>query len=94
MKVLSIVKGNTVRARFFGRDILAGLKGLVGGEVVQYTEMMTQARDEAFARMVKEAEQLGADAVVNIRFLTADVMQGMAEILAYGTAVKLEDNGE
>ncbi len=94
VKILGVVKGNTVRARFFGRDILAGIKGLVGGEVVQYTEMMSQARDEAFARMVKEAEQLGADAVVNIRFMTADVMQGMAEILAYGTAVKLEDDVE
>ncbi len=91
VKVLGVVKGNTVRARFVGRDIIAGLKGLVGGEVSEYSTLMSEARDDAFRRMVKEAEALGADAVVNIRFTTSNVMQGMAEILAYGTAVKLED---
>ena len=91
VKVLGVVKGNTVRARFVGRDIIAGLKGLVGGEVSEYSTLMSEARDDAFRRMIKEAELLGADAVVNIRFTTSNVMQGMAEILAYGTAVKLED---
>ncbi len=91
VKVLGVVKGNTVRARFVGRDIIAGIKGLVGGEVSEYSTLMSEARDDAFGRMVKEAESLGADAVVNIRFTTSNVMQGMAEILAYGTAVKLEN---
>ena len=88
---MGIVKGNTVRARFFGRDVIAGLKGMVGGEVSEYSTLMSAARDTAYKRMIKEAEILGADAVINIRFTTSNVMQGMAEILAYGTAVKLED---
>ena len=91
VKILGVVKGNTVRARFIGRDIIAGLKGMVGGEVSEYSTLMSEARDDAFKKMVKEAQALGADAVVNIRFTTSNVMQGMAEILAYGTAVKLED---
>ena len=91
IQVLGIVKGNIVRARFVGRDIIASLKGMVGGEVSEYSTLMSEARDDAFKRMVKEAEALGADAIVNIRFTTSNVMQGMAEILVYGTAVKLED---
>ena len=90
IKILGIVKGNTVRARFVGRDILASLKGIVGGEISEYSTLLSEARDDAFRRMIKEAELLGADAVVNVRFTTSNVMQGMAEILAYGTAVKLE----
>ena len=91
VKILGVVKGNIVRARFVGSDIIAGLKGIVGGEVSEYSRLMSAARDDAFKRMIQEAEALGADAVVNIRFTTSNVMQGMAEILAYGAAVKIED---
>lgn len=90
LKILGLVKGNTVRARWFGRDIAAGLKHLVGGEIKSYTDMLSSARDEAIQRMEEEAKKLGADAVVGVRLTTADVMQGSAEILAYGTAVKLK----
>ncbi len=89
-KVLGLVKGNTVRARWFGRDIAAAFKNLIGGEIKTYTEMLNASRDEAISRMEEEAKNLGADAIVGIRFVTANVMQGSAEILAYGTAVKLE----
>lgn len=88
-EVLGVVKGNTVRARNIGRDIGAGLKSVVGGEVKTYTEMTTAARDEAFNRMVNQAIELGADAVVGVRFTTSMVMAGASEMLAYGTAVKL-----
>lgn len=88
-EVLGVVKGSTVRARNIGRDIGAGLKSIVGGEVKTYTEMTAQARDEAYNRMVNEATGMGADAVVNVRFTTSMVMQGASEMLAYGTAVKL-----
>jgi uncharacterized protein YbjQ (UPF0145 family) len=90
IEVLGIVKGSTIRARWFGRDIAAGLKMLVGGEIKGYTKMISDAREEAIKRMTEEAEKLKADAVVNIRFTTSTVMQGAAEILAYGTAVKLK----
>lgn len=89
-KILGVVRGNTIRARHLGRDIMAGFKQMVGGEIKSYTEMMSQARDEAFNRMINEAVELGADAVINIRFVTSEVMQGAAEMLAYGTAVKLK----
>ncbi len=89
VKILGVVKGNTIRARHIGRDIMAGFKNIVGGEIKSYTEMISQARDEAFNRMVNESNELGADAVLNIRFTTSAVMQGASEILAYGTAVKL-----
>lgn len=85
-----VVSGNTVRAKHIGRDFAAGLKTLVGGEIRGYTEMLADARKQAVQRMVDEAEGLGADAVVNVRFTTSMVAQGMAEMLAYGTAVKLE----
>ena len=88
-KILGVVKGNTIRARHVGRDIAASFKTLIGGEIKSYTEMTTQAREEAFNRMINEAHELGADAVINIRFTTSVVMQGAAEMLAYGTAVKL-----
>ena len=88
-KILGVVKGNTIRTRNIGRDIGAGLKTLVGGEIKSYTQMTTQARDEAFNRMVNEAVELGADAIINIRFTTSVIMQGASEMLAYGTAVKL-----
>jgi uncharacterized protein YbjQ (UPF0145 family) len=89
IEVLGVVKGNTVRARNIGRDIGAGLKSIVGGEVKTYTEMTTNARDEAYNRMVNEAIDLGADAIVDMRFTTSMVMQGASEMLAYGTAVKM-----
>ncbi|MBE0522427.1 MAG: YbjQ family protein [Candidatus Methanoperedenaceae archaeon] len=88
VKVLGLVKGNTVRAKWFGKDIIAGLRNLVGGELKEYTEMLTEAREEALNRMISEAEALDADAVVNVRFMTSQVTQGAAELLAYGTAVK------
>jgi len=89
-KILGIVKGNTIRARHVGRDIAAGFKNLIGGEIKSYTEMTEQARDEAFNRMVNQAVDIGADAIINVRFATSMVMTGAAEMLAYGTAVKLK----
>ena len=86
---LGIVTGNTVRAKHLGRDVMAGLKTLVGGEIRGYTEMLSDARGQASLRMQDEARRLGADAVVNVRFTTSKVSQGMSEMLAYGTAVKL-----
>ena len=90
VKVLGIVKGNTVRARNIGRDIGAGLKSIVGGEVKTYTKMTIQAREEAYNRMVNNASSLGADAIIGVRFMTSMVMAGASEMLAYGTAVKLK----
>ena len=89
-KILGIVKGNTVRARNIGRDIGAGFKHIVGGEIKTYSEMTSQARDESFNRMVNEAVKLKADAIIGTRFMTSMIMQGAAEMLAFGTAVKLE----
>ena len=88
-EVLGVVRGNTVRAKHLGRDILAGLKNLIGGEIGAYTELMTDARNQATDRMIQEAQGLSADAVVNIRYATSMVTTSAAEILAYGTAVKL-----
>ena len=87
-EILGIARGSTVRARNIGRDIFAGLKNLVGGEIEEYTKLQADAREQAIQRMVQDAQKLGADAVVNVRLTTAMVMQGAAEILAYGTAVK------
>jgi len=87
---LGIARGSTVRARNVGRDIFAGLKNLVGGEISEYTTLLADSREEALQRMIMDANRLGADAVVNVRFTTSNVMQGAAEILAYGTAVKLK----
>ncbi len=89
-EVKGLVKGNTIRARNIGRDILAGLKNLVGGEVTDYTKMMAESREQALDRMVEEAEKLGANAIVALRFVTTHVMDGAAELLAYGTAVVIE----
>ena len=89
-QVLGLVRGNTIRARHIGKDIMALLKNIIGGEVMEYTKLMAEAREEALDRMVTEAEALGGDAVVNIRFITCEIMQGAAELLAYGTAVRLE----
>lgn len=89
VKILTVVKGSTVRARNIGRDIGAGLKSIVGGEVKTYTEMTMNARDEAYNRMVNEAIDLKADAIIGVRFTTSMVMAGASEMLAYGTAVKI-----
>ncbi len=89
-EVIGIVTGNVVTSKHVGRDIAAALKTLVGGEIKGYTEMLTEARNEAIERMVKEAERLGADAIVGVRFASSYVMTGAAEILVYGTAVKLK----
>ncbi len=88
-EVLGLVRGNTIRARHIGNDVMAGLRNIVGGEVKEYTKMISEAREDSLKRMVEEAEALNADAVVNVRFTTSQVMSGAAEILAYGTAVKL-----
>ena len=88
-EALGIVKGTTVQSKNVGRDFMAGMKTLVGGEIAGYTEMLTEARQIATKRMVDEAERLGADAVINIRFSSSSVMQGAAEVVAYGTAVRL-----
>ncbi|MBC7099538.1 YbjQ family protein [Candidatus Bipolaricaulota bacterium] len=88
-EVLGLVQGSTIRARHLGRDIMAGLRNVVGGEIKDYAEMLAEARRVAIERMVKEAEGLGADAVVGVRLATAQTMAGAAEVLAYGTAVKL-----
>ena len=85
-----LVQGSTVRAKHLGRDLMAGLKNLVGGELKGYTELPSEARDEATKRMILEAKQMGANAVVNVRFATSSVAQGAAELFAYGTAVRVE----
>ena len=87
-EVLGMVKGTVVQSKHFGKDFMAGMKTLVGGEIVGYTEMLVEARQIATKRMVDEAEALGADAVVNLRFGSSAVMQGAAEVIAYGTAVR------
>ena len=86
---LGIATGNTVRAKHVGRDIMAGFKTLVGGEIAGYTEMLSESRNQAIDRMVAQAQAMGADAIINVRFTTSQVAQGMSEMLAYGTAVKL-----
>lgn len=86
---LGVVCGNTVRAKHVGRDIMAGLKTIVGGEVTGYTDMLQESRNQATDRMIAQARAMGADAVITVRFTTSQVAQGMSEMLAYGTAVKL-----
>ena len=90
-QILGVVKGSTVRARNLGRDIGAGFKSMVGGEVKTYTDMTKDARDEAYNRMVNEALELKADAIIDVRFTTSMVMAGASEMLAYGTAVKISE---
>jgi len=90
VQVFGLVRGNTVRARHIGRDIMAHLRNIVGGEVTDYTKMIAEAREQSLDRMIAEAQKLGANAIVAMRFTTAEVMQGTAELLAYGTAVKVE----
>ncbi len=91
-EVLGIVKGAIVQSKNIGRDFMAGMKTIVGGEIVGYTEMLTIARQIATKRMVDDAEAIGADAIINIRFGSASVMSGAAEVIAYGTAVKIKKN--
>ncbi|HON53575.1 MAG TPA: YbjQ family protein [Bacteroidales bacterium] len=87
-ETLGLVRGSTVRARNIGNDILASLKNIVGGEISDYTKLLAEAREEAISRMLDDAKRLNADAIINVRFMTSTVGQGMAEIMAYGTAVK------
>ena len=89
-EALGVVRGSTIRAKHIGRDIMASLRNVVGGEVKEYTEMLTETRNESVHRMKQEARALGADAVVNLRFSTSQVMAGAAELLAYGTAVRFK----
>lgn len=89
-RTLGLVRGNSIRTRHVGKDILAFLRNLAGGEVHEYTKMMAEAREQAIDRMVEEAQAMGADAVVAVRFQTAEVMSGAAEMLCYGTAVRID----
>ncbi|MEN1760106.1 YbjQ family protein [Anoxynatronum sibiricum] len=88
LETLGMVKGSVIQAKHVGKDIMSGLKGLVGGELTAYSEMMNEARAKATKRMVEEAQAMGADGVINVRYTSAAVMQGAAEILVYGTAVR------
>ena len=90
VEILGIARGSTVRARHIGRDIFAGLKNIVGGEIHEYTQLQAQAREQSLQRMQDDALKLGADAIVNVRMHTSMIMQGASEILVYGTAVKTE----
>lgn len=90
LETITMVKGSVIQAKHVGKDIMSGLKGLVGGELTSYSEMMNEARAKATKRMVEEAQGLGADGVINVRYTSAAVMQGAAEILVYGTAVKFK----
>ncbi|MBW6470791.1 MAG: YbjQ family protein [Methanosarcinaceae archaeon] len=90
-QTLGMARGSTIQAKNIGKDIMAVLRNIVGGELTEYSKMLEDAREKAINRMVDDAERMGADAVINVRFMTAMVMAGSAEILAYGTAVKLSD---
>lgn len=90
VKHIGLVKGNTIRARHIGRDIMAGLKNVVGGEIAGYTKMMAESREQALDRMIEDAQNKGANAIVEIRFTTSMIMQMASEILVYGTAVVVE----
>ena len=89
-KTIGLVKGSTIRARHLGKDIVAGFRGMVGGEITEYTRMMAEAREESIQRMVEDAEKQGANAIVSMRFSTSMIMQNAAEVLAYGTGIVLE----
>jgi uncharacterized protein YbjQ (UPF0145 family) len=92
VETLGIVRGNTIRARHIGRDIMASLRNIVGGEIREYTKMLAEAREQALDRMTAAATEMGADAICCMRFSTSSVMEGSAELLAYGTAVRLQRN--
>mgnify|MGYP001807598227 CR=1 FL=1 len=89
VEILGVARGSTVRARNIGRDLFAGLKNIIGGELSEYTKLQAESREQAIQRMVTDGERLGADAIINIRISTSVITQGAAEILAYGTAVKI-----
>ena len=89
-EILGLVKGNTIQAKSIGKDIKAGFRHMVGGEIKEYTKMLAESREIALKRMVEKGEKLGADAIINVRFMTSSIMGGAAEILAYGTAVKIK----
>ncbi len=91
VRVLGLVRGNTIRSRHLGKDIMASLRGIIGGEVSEYTKLFGEAREQALDRMVEEARELGANAIVEIRFSTSMVMAGAAELLVFGTGVVVED---
>jgi uncharacterized protein YbjQ (UPF0145 family) len=91
VKNLGLVRGNTIRARHLGKDIIAGFKNLIGGEISEYTKLMGESREQSLDRMTAEAERLGANAIISLRFTTSMLMGGAAELLAYGTAVVIED---
>lgn len=91
VNVLGLARGNTIRARHIGKDLAAAFKNLAGGEITEYTKMLAESREQATDRLIEDAEALGANAVVGVRFTTSSVMQGAAEILVYGTAVATED---
>lgn len=90
VRTLGLVRGNTIRARHVGRDIMAGLRNLVGGEVIEYAKLLAESREQALDRMVEQAEELGANAVIGLQFQTSVIMGGAAEMMAYGTAVVVE----
>jgi len=90
VKVLGLVKGNTIRARHIGKDIMATLRNIVGGEIMDYTKLLAESREQAMDRMIQQAQELGANAIVAIRFGTSSIMQAAAEMLVYGTAVIIE----
>ena len=90
LDILGIARGSTVRARNIGRDFFAGLKNIIGGELSEYTKLQAESREQALQRMVEDGERIGADAIINIRISTSVITQGAAEILAYGTAVKIK----
>jgi uncharacterized protein YbjQ (UPF0145 family) len=90
VKTLGLARGNTIRARHVGRDIMAGLRSIIGGEITDYTKMLAESREQALMRMVEDAEKKGANAVVGTRFVTSMVMSGASELLAYGTAVEVQ----
>ena len=92
VRTLGLVRGNTIRARHIGKDIMAVLRNIVGGEVAEYTKLLAESREQALDRMVDEATALGASAIISVRFSTSMIMGGSAELLAYGTAVVLEDD--
>ena len=91
VKTIGLVRGNTIRARHVGRDFMAGLKNMIGGEISEYTKMIAECREEALDRMIAQADENGANAVVGVRFATSEMMEHAAELLAYGTAVVVED---
>lgn len=91
VETLGLARGSSIQAKHIGKDIMSGLRHIVGGELVEYSKMLEESREKAINRMVDDAESMGADAVINVRFMTSMIMSGAAEILAYGTAVKLKN---